>query len=182
MIIQEEEQANKKLMKITDSYDNIEYFLDMYKEGDHIHFKIKESKVHAPFTFECDYTMEDFIKQHKAFKSCDNLDEVLEHLYRLFEDKKASLMSIGPSEEKYLYFKIWDISEENDTEQFKLIFKMTENKDDELFILYEIQNKQINQLRKIKKIVDDNLSKQNPLGKELLELIDGCGIKILTKN
>ena len=57
MTREEVEQVNKKIMKIEDGYDNIEYFLEMYKEGDHIHFKIKESKVHAPFTFECDYTM-----------------------------------------------------------------------------------------------------------------------------
>ena len=178
MIREEVEQVNKKIMKIEDGYDNIEYFLEMYKEGDHIHFKIKESKVHAPFTFEGDYTMEDFIKQHRAFKSCDNLDEVLEHLYTLFDNGKACLMSVGPKEEKYLYFKIWDISQEEDTQQFKLVFKMTENKDEELFTLYEIQNNQIKQLKQIKKLVEKNLSSENPLSKELLNLFEGCEIKI----
>ena len=118
--MQGKEPKNKKIIKIEDSYDNTEYFLEMFKEGDHIHFRIKESKLRSSLTFENDYTMEDFIKANKVFNSCDDLDEILNNLYSIYNNKKVELMSAGTSEEKYLFFDIWCISEYT---QIKLILK-----------------------------------------------------------
>ena len=55
-------------MKLEDG-DGVEYHLEMYKNDDKIHFKIRENKVYPPFTFENDFSLEDFINHHKAFKS-----------------------------------------------------------------------------------------------------------------
>ena len=175
-MIEIEEQ--KKEMKLKDEFDGVEYNVEFTKEGDHIHFMIKESNLYPPFTFECDYTMEDFIAQHKAFRSCDDLDEILKHLYNLYDQKKVDLASIGLSQDKQLIFNIWDISIENDTKDFKATLKMTENKDEDLAKLYDIQNEQIKTLLEIKEYTEKNIAKENPFSKEILQLLETCKIEI----
>ena len=173
-MIEIEEQ--KKEMKLKDEFDGVEYNVEFTKEGDHIHFMIKESNLYPPFTFECDYTIDDFIVQHKAFKSCDNLDEILKHLYSLYDQNKVELMSVGQC--KQLIFSIWDISIENDTKFFKAILKMTENKDEDLAKLYEIQNEQIKTLLEIKQYTESNIAKENPFSKEILQLLETSYVEI----
>ena len=165
-------------MKLVDVSDSLEYNFEMVKKGDHIHFMIKENNLYTPFTFECDYTMEDFIKQHKAFKACDDLEEILNHLYRLYDNGKVELKSAETSNEKFLIFKIWNISEEMETQPFRLVFKITEKKDDDLAMLYEIQNMHVEQLKRIKLIIKKKMAEDNPLKKELLELIGQSHIHI----
>ncbi len=161
----------EKEMILKDLRDNTEYKFEMFKEGDHIHFTIKENNLYAPFTYECDYTLEDLIKLHKAFKSCDNLDEALKHLYNLYDNSKAELMDTGINGERLLYFIMWDISIEKKSDIFHLVFKMTENKDDDLAMLYEIQNMHVEQLKRIKSYIKKNVPQENPLYKESLELL-----------
>ena len=170
-------KENKKIMKLKDSYDDVNYFVEFYKEGDHIHFKLKESDLYPIYTFESDYTMDDFIQQHKAFKSCDDLDEILQHLYNLYDNQKVGLFSAGTKEERYLNFKLWDISTEEESKLFKVILVMTENKDEDLAILYDIQKKHIGNLKKIKSLIDDK-AKNSPLGKEILKLLDECQVDL----
>jgi hypothetical protein len=173
-----EMEITKKKMILEDSYDKVRYNVEFTKEGDHIHFMIRESDLFPPFTFENDYTMQEFIEQHKAFKSCDNLDEVLQHLYNLYDQKKVDLMSIGAKEEKYLTFTIWDISAEYDTKLFKAVLKMTKKKDEDLAKLYEIQNEQIQRLIEVKKYTESNIAKENPLSKEILDLLNNCFVQV----
>ena len=176
-------EKNKKIMKLKDSYEDVNYFVEFYKEGDHIHFKLKESDLYPIYTFESDYTMDDFIQQHKAFKSCDDLDEVLQHLYNLYDSKKIDLFSAGTKEEKYLSFKLWDISTEDESKLFKMTLVMTENKDEDLAILYDIQKKQIANLKKIKSLVEDksNKAKNNQLCEEILNLLKECQVDLNQK-
>ena len=173
----ETEQPKKKML-LEDSSDHVKYIVEFTKEGDHIHFMLRESNLFPPFTFENDYTMEEFIEQHKAFKSCDNLDEVLKHLYNLYDQKKVDLMSLGSKEEKHLTFTIWDISSETDTKLFKAVLKMTEKKDEDLAKLYEIQNEQIQRLIEVKKYTESNIAKENPLSKEILDLLNNCFVQV----
>ena len=112
-------QNAKKLLK--DNYD-VEYILEYTIENDSILFKIIENKVYSPFTFEAEFTLQDFIDHHAAFKSCDNLDEVLRHLDNLYKDNKIILDNISQADERYLYFNIFDISEEIRTKEFILFF------------------------------------------------------------
>ena len=168
----------EKEMNLVDISDNIEYKFEMLKENDHIHFVIKENNLYTPFTYECDYTLEDFIKQHKAFRSCDDLEEVLKHLYRLYDNGRAILRSAEINNEKFLFFKIWNISEEQDTKPFRLVFTITENKDDDLAMLYEIQNMHVEQLKRIKSMIKKKMAEDNPLRKELLAIIGQSHIHI----
>ena len=171
-------QNAKKLLK--DNYD-VEYILEYTIENDSILFKIIENKVYSPFTFEAEFTLQDFIDHHAAFKSCDNLDEVLRHLDNLYKDNKIILDNISQADERYLYFNIFDISEENRTKEFILKQKMTEEKDKALEDLYNIQKKQIELFKKIKSLVGKN-KKENKFGESILDILkEKCKFEIIIK-
>ena len=171
-----EEEGMK--LKIDSLDGEVEYLLKMTKEGDHIHFMLRECNLFPPFTFEGDYTMKDFISKHVAFKSCDNLDELLEHLSNLYKQNKIELSNLGGNEELQLRLTIWDISVEEKTEPFIVELKMTENKDEDLAKLYEIQNTQVEILKQIKEYVKKNMENQNPISKKILELLKDCPIEL----
>ena len=154
--------------------DGIEYHLEMYRNDDKIHFKIRENKVYPPFTFENDFTMDDFIEHHKAFKSCVDLDEVLQHLKNLYYNGKLSLFNLGQNDQRSLIANIWDISEEKETNDFILKRQMTEKKDIALSDLYNIQKKQVEILKEIKKMIEESLNDQNPLRKTITEILGTC--------
>ena len=160
-------------MKLEDG-DGIEYHLEMYRNGDKIHFKIRENKVYPPFTFENDFSMEDFIEHHKAFKSCVDLDEVLYHLKNLYNNGKLSLFNLGQNDQRSLIASIWDISEEKETTDFILNRQMTEKKDIALSDLYNIQKKQVQILKEIRKMIKEGLNDQNPLKKAITEILNEC--------
>ena len=54
--------------------DGLECHLEIYRNDDKIHFKIRENKVYPPFTFENDFTLNDFIEHHK-FPDGEVIDE-----------------------------------------------------------------------------------------------------------
>ena len=164
---------NQEEMKLEDG-DGIEHHFEMYKNGDKIHFKIRENKVYPPFTFENDFSMEDFIQHHKAFKSCADLDEVLYHFKNLYNNDKLSLFYLGQTDERSLTATIWDISEEKDTSEFVLKRQMTEKKDIALSDLYNIQKKQVEILKEVKKMINESLNDQNPLKKTITEILGRC--------
>ena len=164
---------NPEEMKLEDG-DGIEYHLEMYRNGDKIHFKIRENKVYPPFTFENDFSMEDFIEHHKAFKSCVDLDEVLYHLKNLYNNGKLSLFNLGQNDQRSLIASIWDISEEKETTDFILNRQMTEKKDIALSDLYNIQKKQVQILKEINKMINESLNDQNPLKKAITQILGTC--------
>ena len=150
------DKKDDKQMLLVDN-DDVEYILEFKIEYDHIHFKIVENKVYAPFTFEASFTMKDFIDRSSAFKSCDKLEEVLYHLKNLYNKNKITLDNLGPKKERYLTFSLMDISEEISTDHFKIYLEMTENKDKALADLYEIQRDQIELFKNIKNLIEKNL-------------------------
>ena len=166
-------ESDKEDMKLEDG-DGIEYKLEIYKNGEKIHFKIRENKVYPPFTFENDFTMEDFIEHHKAFKSCVDLDEVLQHFKNLYHNGKLSLFNLGESDKRTLIANIWDISEEKETNDFVLNRQMTEKKDLALSDLYNIQKKQVELLKTIKQMINGSLQDQNPLRKAITDILLTC--------
>ena len=171
------EEEPKKIMKIKDS-SHTEFILDMKIIDENIHFKIKEDKVYSPFTFEGDYNLEDFREKHKAFKSCKDLEEVLRHLYQLYDNKKVKLYILSSEKCRDLLFTVWDISKEDDTKEFTLVQKMTEEKDKSLMDLYNIQKKQIEILKAVKDMVEKNLTEENPLTKNIKKILEKSQIKI----
>ena len=164
-------------MKLEDG-DGVEYHLEMHKNDDKIHFKIRENKVYPPFTFENDFSLEDFINHHKAFKSCVDLDEALYHLKKLYNNDKISLFDLGEADKRALIASIWDISEEKETQDFVLDRQMTEKKDIALSDLYNIQKKQVETLKTIKKMITESLNDQNPLKKNITEILAKCQTEI----
>ena len=161
---------DQKIMKLVDSEDDIEYELLLFKENDKIHFILKETKIFVPFTFEGYFSLDDFIKRHNGFKSCDNLDDILKHLYNLYNKNKISINNLGYEKERYLFIMAWDISEEFQSENFALTQKMTENKDEDLLHLYKIQKNEIKLLKEIKSMIEGKLPKENPIYKEITKL------------
>ena len=96
------------------------------------------------------------------------------------EDVVIELLECTGPSERYLKFKVDNISEyKQETDNFILKKKMTENKDKDLKRLYDIQKYQINALKNIKKIFSkEGVSKENPLYKEFMEQIQKFGIII----
>ena len=169
---------SEEKMLLSDS-DEIEYILEFKEESDHIHFKIVENKVYAPFTFESFYTLDQIIKLHKAFKACDDLEEVYKHLLNLYKRDKMALMDVISSEKLLINCRFDYISVE-DTENIDIIVekKMTEEKDRDLLELYKIQKKQLETFKKIKKMVEKGMTKENPLYKEIFKIIEQCRSKV----
>ena len=103
-----------------------------------------------------------------------DLDEVLYHLKNLYNNGKLSLFNLGESDKRALIASIWDISEEKDTQDFVLERRMTEKKDIALSDLYNIQKKQVEILKTIKKMITESLNDQNPLKKNITEILAKC--------
>ncbi len=156
-----------------------EYIFKLQLEDDSIHFYLKENKVYAPFTFESFYTLAKIIKLHKAFKACDDLEEVYKHLLNLYKRDKMALMDVISSEKLLINCRFDYISVE-DTENIDFIVekKMTEEKDRDLLELYKIQKKQLETFKKIKKMVEKGMTKENPLYKEIFKIIEQCRSKV----
>ena len=166
----------KKIMKLVDLEYDIEYNLQLIKENDKIHFILKETKVFVPFTFEGYFSLDDFIKRHIGFKSCDNLDDVLKHLFHLYNNNKISINDLGYEQERYLFLMAWNISEEFQSEHFALARKMTENKDEDLLHLYKIQKNEIKLLKDIKSMIEEKLSHENPIYQNIIKILKDSDI------
>ena len=168
--------------KILKDDEDIEYILEYRIEKDCIVFKIIENKVYSPFTFEGKFTLNDFIKKHVIFKSCNNLEEVLRHLNNLYNSNRIILNNAGEKDERSLLFNIFNISEEERTKEFNLVLKMTSEKDKALEDLYKIQKEQLELFKKIKSLVKKNKI-ENKFSESILaalEKLEKYGIKILT--
>ena len=167
-------EIEQKKMYLIDECDEIHFEFRMILEEDKIHFWLKEDKIYAPFTFEESFTYDQFVEHHKIFKACDDLKEIHKHLINLYDNKRIKLMAVGASNERMLVFNVAFISlKEEKTQDFTLELKMTENKDDDLLKLYNIQKDQIAALRKVKKLLKDaQLPKEVPFYKASMEEID----------
>ena len=159
-------------MKLVEKYSNIEYLFQFKKENAHIHFTLKEKNVYVPFTYEGSFAMEDFIEKHIAFKSCDDLDELIFHLNNLYNSNKIKLFDAGSKSSLQIFLTAWNIAEELESEPFELTRIMTEDKDQALFELYNIQKHQLKLIEDIKIEVNKNLSKENPLYKEINKILN----------
>ena len=156
---------------ILKDYDDNEYLFKIELRENSLHFWLKEIKVYAPFTFEKSFTLEEIIANHKAFRSCDDLKEIYDHLINLYKKGKTELLNIGANSERIIVFKIDFISlKEQVTKDFVVEMQMTKEKDKDLLELYKIQKEQIAKLEKIKNIVD-KLPKEHPLYKEINGII-----------
>ncbi len=170
----------EKKMYLIDECDEIHFEFRMILEEDKIHFWLKEDKIFTPFTFEQFFTYEQFVEHHKIFKACDNLKEIHKHLINLYNAKRIKLMAVGGSNERMIIFNVAFISnQEEKTKDFTLELNMTENKDDDLLRLYNIQKDQIAALRKVLKLLqDEQMSKELPFYKAIKDEIQKCESRV----
>ena len=89
-------------------------------------------------------------------------------------------MAVGASNERMLVFNVAFISnQEEKTQDFTLELNMTENKDDDLLRLYNIQKDQIAALRKVLKLLnDEQMSKELPFYKAIKDEIQKCESRV----
>ena len=164
------EIEEEKKMILKDENEDIEYIFTIKKEGDYLHFIATENDEHCPFLFENNFNLEDFIEHHKAFKACDNIEEVEQHFYKLYEKGKLDIAELGGQNEKQIQAKIGDISEETDAKEFDLI-KKTKYTEKDVMEFYQIYKKDKKLKEKIKKVVKKGLEGENPVKKEILALL-----------
>ena len=173
-------QENQEKMYLIESNQGVHFEFKIFLEEDKIRFWIKEDKIFAPYTFEESFTYDQFVEHHKIFKACDNLNEIYDHFIQLYKSKKIALMDCGANDERILDVKVDFIAKANDdVKDFSIIMKMTENKEEDLMKLYNIQKDQIAALREIKQLLKkEQLSKEVPFYKAIMEEIDKCESKV----
>ena len=138
----------KKQIKLDD--DTLFKF-DCDVEDDYLILKLSEIDAIAPFIYIKKITLDELIEVHKVFKSCNNLNEVKEHIDKLFEMKKIKL-SQNKREEIIFNFKIFYLSFED---KFQIIAKreMTDDKDPMLLKLYDIQKQKLKILKEFENYI-----------------------------
>ena len=146
---------------------------DCEVDDDYLILKLSEIDALAPFIYIKKITLDELIKAHKAFKACDNLNEVKEHIDRLFLNKRIKL-SQKKREEIIFNFKIFYLSHED---KFEIIAnrEMTDEKDPMLLKLYDIQKKKLKILKEFEKyikLVDGNGKEIEKKLKEIKENIE----------
>ena len=110
--------------------------------------------------------MKEFYKIHRIFKSCEDLETVKKHIDKLFADKKIKLTQ--EKEDSIIFnIKALNISEEVKIEiQGERI--ITDEKDEALMKLYEIEKDQIKLMKEIK-----NYIKYEQNNSEIIDKIKG---------
>ena len=125
-------------------------------ENDKLVLKLNEIGAFSPFIYLKKLTLDDFIKNHKMFRSCDNLQEVQNHIAILFANNKIKLTQNKDEENAIiLNIKTRNISEDV---QIKIEGerKMTTRKDESLMKLYKIQKNEIKILKEIENFIKEN--------------------------
>ena len=148
--------------------DETLFQFDCTIDNNHLVLKISELDALAPFIYIKEITLDEIRKCHKAFKSCKDLNEVKEHIDKLFKNKRISLdQDKSDKTNVKIKFKIFYISLEDDFE-IEVERKMTELKDQMLLKLYEIQKNQIKGLKEI----ENYLKKNGGYGQEIIQKIN----------
>ena len=159
-----------KPMLYKDNIENIEYILQFQVDEDKLLIKVKENNEFAPFTYEGNFSHEEFIEIHKIFNACQDLDEILIHLKLLYKKKKLHINDVGVEKSRNIYFNVTCISREEKTETLDLERQMVENKDDVLIQLYKEQKRQIKIIKEIEALSAKGLE-GNELRKKVLEIL-----------
>ena len=125
---------------------------DCQVEDEYLYLKLNEIEALSPYIYIKKIDLKELQKDvHKMFKALDTLDEVKQHIEQLFKDGKIKLRQ-ERNEEIFFDIKAYYISEEVKF-SIKAEREMTNNKDNMLLKLYEIQKqllKDIAQARKKK--------------------------------
>ena len=111
---------------------------DCLVEDEYLYLKLNEIEALSPYIYIKKIDLKELQKDvHKMFKALDTLDEVKQHIEQLFKDGKIKLRQ-ERNEEIFFDIKAYYISEEVKF-SIKAEREMTNNKDNMLLKLYEIQ-------------------------------------------
>ena len=111
---------------------------DCQVEDEYLYLKLNEIEALSPYIYIKKIDLKELQKDvHKMFKALDTLDEVKQHIEQLFKDGKIKLRQ-ERNEEIFFDIKAYYISEEVKF-SIKAEREMTNNKDNMLLKLYEIQ-------------------------------------------
>ena len=150
-----------------------EFSCNYNKEEDELCLELSEIGALSPFIYQRKLNLDDMKKIHKVFKACDNMEEVGDHIKRLFKTGGKVYLTKNDNEDiesVKLNLKISFMADEFEKE-IELYKVMTEDKDETLENLYKIEKNNDRVFKKIKKYLEDNglkdaLKKFNDLEKE----------------
>ena len=123
---------------------------DCQVEDEYLYLKLNEIDALSPYIYIKKIDLKELQNDvHKMFKALDTLDEVKQHILQLFKDGKIKLRQ-ERNEEIFFDIKAYYISEEVKF-SIKAEREMTNNKDNMLLKLYEIQKKLLKDIAQARK-------------------------------
>ncbi len=171
-----EEEIIVKQEKINDVPENERIKLDndtIYRfscslNDDSIRLTLCEIGAFAPYLYRAILTLDGIKEKYKMFKSCDTLEQVQEHINRLFNDKKIKLTK--ENDDTILFnLRVFDISYEK-VIQIEAKRIMTTKKNDALINLYKIQKDQNKILKEIENYIQNTGSNGNNIIAKINEI------------
>ena len=133
--------------------------------NDHLVLILNEIGALSPYIYKTLLTLEEIQEKYKMFRSCDDLDEVQNHISKLFSKGKIKLRK---GEDSIIFdITVFTISDEVDI-QFEADRIMTTKKDDILLQLYKIEKDQ----NKVLKDIEEYLKNLGPDGNNLIKKIN----------
>ena len=144
-------------------------------EKDELCLELSEIGALCPFIYQKKLSLDDMISKHKAFRTCNDVQEVKEHIDRLFNQKGKIKLSKNNNEDNksvILTLKVSLFAKEDDI-FIELNQLMTTEKNETLEELYKIEKNSDKVFKNLKKYMEDNglrdaLKKFNDLLKENL--------------
>ena len=144
-------------------------------EKDELCLELSEIGALCPFIYQKKLSLDDMISKHKAFRICNDVQEVKEHIDRLFNQKGKIKLSKNNNEDNksvILTLKVSLFAKEDDI-FIELNQLMTTEKNEILEELYKIEKNSDKVFKNLKKYMEDNglrdaLKKFNDLLKENL--------------
>ena len=138
-----------------------EFSCNYIKEDGELCLELSEIGAICPFIYQRKLTIEDMQKIHKAFKACDNMEEVEKHIKRLFKTGGKVWLTKNENEDiesVNLNLKIAFMAGEDDR-VIELYKVMTSEKDKALESLYKKQKDDAKVFKKIRKTFEETGNK-----------------------
>ena len=134
-----------------------EFSCNYIKEDGELCLELSEIGAMCPFIYQRKLNMEDMKKIHKAFRACDDMEEVEKHIKRLFKTGGKVWLTKNDNEDiesVNLNLKIMFMAGEED-KVIELYKVMTSEKDKALESLYKKQKDDAKMFKKIRKTLEE---------------------------
>ena len=137
-------------------------------ENEKLRIGLKEINAYSPYYYEAFYTKEELNKKNEAFKAIKDVDNIINQLLKLFENKDTILKYADEGQNIIVSFQVPTWAEIVEI-SFELEKKTIENKDEGLMFLFDIQKNNISIINEIKEKCKNNPN--DPIAKEILKLL-----------